>query len=275
MKSRLVVALAFLCAACAGALRDGRVTFHQADAVRRVPRGINDGFHGPIGPDLVAHDCAYRQPFTIRTPQLSGASLDAFRLSIAACPQLHVLALVEGPDVALAAELAQRPIDAIELGNELELPPHALTPQAYAAFVKAAYAAVRAVNPTVTIITGGVYALTDDTKARVALALAQCPGCWAGLHLYEPLSASDLAWLTSLNVPIAVTETGYPTRCDPARIVPQQQYIANQLYDFSTVPNVQLVVIYQRPSGPTCSDLDTFGLQRPDGTWTDADVELR
>ena len=224
---------------------------------RAVALGLNDGFHGPLPPAIVSRYCG---PITIRTPQLSGPALDAYLASVASCPQFQTLALVENPDAALAAQLSARSVQMIELGNELELAPNNLTPQQYASFTAAAFAAIRAVNPSVTIITGGVYTLDADTKARILAALAVCPGCWVGVHLYEPLPQSDLDWLAALPTHIAVTETGFPTRCDPVRLPQQEAFLQGQINQLSTVPNVALIVIYQRADGSSCSDLDTFGI---------------
>jgi hypothetical protein len=225
--------------------------------VRAVPLGLNDGFHGPLPPEIVARYCGL---ITLRTPQLSGAALDALLASIASCPQFRVLALVENPDVDLARQFAARPVWGIELGNELELAPNHLTPPQYATFVGAASVAIRAINPSVILLTGGVYTLDDDTKQRITLALSACPFCGVGIHLYEPLEQADLDWLTALHVPIAVTETGFPTRCDSARMPQQLTFLQGMIAQLSTVPNVSLIAIYQRPSGADCSDLSTFGI---------------
>lgn len=225
--------------------------------IRTVLLGIVDGFHGPLPANIVARYCG---PITIRTPQLSGAGLDAFLASITPCPSFKVIALVEGLDIQLTADFATRPVWGIELGNELELAPNNLTPQQYASFIAQADAAIRAANPSVIIITGGVYTLDADTKARILAALAVCPGCWVGVHLYEDLAQADLDWLAALPTQIAVTETGYPTRCDPTRLPQQLEWLQSRRALFSTVPNIALMVVYQRPVGPTCSDLDTFGV---------------
>jgi hypothetical protein len=263
-RSLLVLALLAACAAaCGGALAGGTLSLHDTGHVLPM-LGINDAYHGPLPPEIAARDCGH----VVRTPQRSGAALDAFLASIASCwsPTFHdahslkVLALVEGPDVALAAAFAARPVDAIELGNELELPPHNLTVAQYAQFLGAARAAVRAVNASVVIITGGVFTLNDATKPYLLAARAACPDCTLGVHLYEDLSDADLAWLAALQRPIAVTEFGFPTRCDPARLPQQRDWIAAQWARFALVPAITLAVVYQRPVGPACSDLDTFGI---------------
>jgi hypothetical protein len=224
---------------------------------RTVAIGLNAGFHGPLPPETVSRLCG---PLTVRTPQLSGDALDQYLASIASCPQFKTLALVEGPDQPLAVAFASRPVQMIELMNEAELAPNNFTPTQYAQFIGAAAQAIRAVNPTVTIITGGVYTLDADTKQRILGALAVCPGCWVGVHLYEPLAQTDLDWLAALPTQIAVTETGFPTRCDPARLSQQQVFLQGMINQLSTVPNVALIVIYQWPDGTGCTDLDTFGI---------------
>lgn len=237
--------------------------------------GINDGFHGPLPADLVDHYCGYGSTaFYVRTPHLDTSTLDLFLDSTRPCRALRTLALVEGPDAALAAQLATRPISALEIGNELELPPHELTLDQYVSFIGAAYQAVRTVNPAVPIIMGGVYTLNDDTKARVHAALAVCQDCWVGLHLYEDLSETDRAWMQSIGRKIAITETGSPTGCGRGKWQEQADWLQGRMNLFATIPNVALVVVYQRPSGPSCSNLDTFGLEY-EGTFKPADDVLK
>lgn len=255
--------LALLTVACGG--NPPPVVTPPPQPVRIVPLGLNDAFHGPLPPDIVAKYCG---PITIRTPQLSGVALDTFLGSIIGCPSFHTLALVEGPDVALAADFARRRgLWGIELGNELELAPHNLSVQQYADFIGTASQAIQAWNPDLIIITGGVYTLDSDTKTRISAAHTACPTCWVGVHLYQDLSQSDLDWLGALPTQIAVTETGFPTRCDPARLQQQAEWLASRRALFSTVPNIALMVIYQRPNGADCSDLSTFGI---DGKPADA-----
>lgn len=217
---------------------------------RALPLGLNDGFHGPLPSDIVARYCGT----TIRTPQLSPEGLLAYYRSIQSCPSMRTIVLVEAPDVALVHALAPllHPGDLIELGNELELPPYELTPDQYAAFLTAACVPHA--------ITGGVYTLSADTRDRMLRAHTACPSALLGVHLYEDLTSTDVAWLTALPVHVAVTEAGYPTRCDPTRAADQFQWLTDRRALLSTVPTVALLVVYQRPTGPTCSDLDTFGV---------------
>lgn len=237
--------------------------------------GINDGFHGPLPADIIAHYCGYgATAFYLRTPHLETPTLDLFLDATRPCRALRTLALVEGPDVALAAQLATRAIDALEIGNELELPPHELTLDQYVTFIASAYQAVRAVNPTVPIIMGGVYTLNDDTKARVSAALRGCPNCWVGVHLYEDLSENDRAWMQTLGRKIAITETGSPTGCGRGKWQEQADWLQGRMNLFATMPNVVLVVVYQRGSGPSCSNLDTFGIE-DEGVYKPADAVLR
>lgn len=253
----LVVALAGL-QACAGILQRGAVTPAASIA---MPVGINDGFHGPLPPAVVASYQAVDAAVPIRTPQITADGLDAFVASVAAAPNVLTYALVEGVDPALARAFAQRSaVRWIEVGNELELPPLELSPQAFVDAVVAMHDAIRQVNPTVPVVTGGVYTLNDDTKRRLSLVHAACPDCWIAVHLYEGLAREDLDFLRGLGVPIVVSETGYPTRCEPARLPMQKAWIDEQLRTVSTVANVRLAFVYQRPNGSGCSDLETFGI---------------
>jgi hypothetical protein len=226
-------------------------------AAHPIPVGINDGFHGVLPPEIFAADC----PSMIRTPQLSGAALSAFLTAAPIdCP---VLALVETPDVKLVEAFARERPAAIELGNELELPPFELTPSQYGDWIASAAVALRGEDYQGVVVLGGVYALTPETKTAIRWGLDSCIAsgltCRVGVHLYDA-SDDDLQWLRNLGMPIWVTEVGFPTRCDPARVRLQTEWLAQQIARFSTVPFLERVFIYQRGNGPSCSDLDTFGI---------------
>ena len=210
--------------------------------------------------DIEAEWCSWRAPW-IRTPQLSASSLSA-HLAAVTCPSVKTLALVEGPDPALAGALAAvLPFDAkLEVGNELELAPHTLSQSAYVAAVTQMHDAARAAGFSGEIVAGAVYALTDDTKARVEAAAAACPDCSLGLHVYEVPSAADLAWIRALNRRVWVTETGSATGCGTAQWQAQADYLRGMLATLGTVENIVGVLIYQRPAGLTCSTLDTFSI---------------
>lgn len=199
----------------------------------------------------------------IRSPHTSGASLRAFMNAASVdCP---VLALVETPDVALAVELAREQPPALELGNELELKPFELTPGQYGEWIARAVHALLDAEYHGTVVMGGVYALTNETKAAIRWGLMACTDhglrCVIGIHLYDA-SDADVQWLRNLDWPIWVTEVGYPTRCDPARMQQQHDYLAAQIARFSTVPKLERVFLYQRADGlpGDCSDLGTFGI---------------
>jgi hypothetical protein len=226
--------------------------------VHQIPVGINDAWHSVPTPEGFAKDC----PAMIRTPQTSGRALAAF---IAAAPVgCPVLALVEAPDVELVKQFAAVNPAAIELGNELELPPFELTPSQYGDWIGRAAVALAGVDYQGDVILGGVYALTNDTKAAIRFGLDSCVAagltrCVVGVHLYDA-SEADLQWLRDLNWRVWVTETGMSTRCDPTREREQAIFLAEQTDRFSTVPKLERVFFYQRVRGPSCSDLDTFGL---------------
>ncbi len=247
---RLGLALAALTTACA---LHGTVPLGPSSNVL-PPLGIVAGFREPLQSVVVTRYCGH----TIRTPQVSADGLRAYYLSVAACPTLRTIVLVEAPDLALVRALA--PLlhdgDALELGNELEL--HGLTVAQYADWLQQARESARFVAPTVRLITGGVFTLNADTQPYLLAARAACPDCTLGVHLYEGLSDADLAWLQALNAPLAVTEFGAPARCDGG--VGQRAWISQQWAQFARVPAITAAVVYQRAVGPTCSDLDTFGI---------------
>lgn len=248
-----------------------------APRATHVVYGINDGFHGPLPALIVAHDCDGGD-LTIRTPQLGAADLAAFLDSIASCPTLHTIALIEAPDAALAFALAttarDRGVRAMENGNELELAPRNLTPVQYADAQAAMAQAERSAGYTGDVIMGGVYALTDETKQAIVLALARCAGCLVGVHLYDPTPA-DVDWLNALHADIALTETGSPTGCGTAQWQAQADYVAGVRDLALGIARLKYLLVYQRPSGPTCDNLATFGVQAFDGTWKPLDARLR
>jgi hypothetical protein len=225
--------------------------------VHPIPTGINDGWHTILPPEILATDC----PAMIRVPQVSGAALGAFLTATpAGCP---ILALVETPDLRLVDEFARERPPAIELGNELELAPSELTPSQYGAWIRAAATVLRAADYQGTVVLGGVYAITSETKQAIRLGIAACIDvgltCVAAVHLYNA-SDADLQWLRDLQWPVWVTEVGFPTRCDPARVPQQRDFLAVQIARFSTVPLLARAFLYVRSDGRTCSDLDTFGI---------------
>jgi hypothetical protein len=246
--SAIILALSVACASLPGV----------TPRTTPIQIGINDGFHGLLSAEQFAADC----PAMIRSPQLSGEALSAF-LTAAPCA---VLALIEAPDLKLVEAFARERPAGIELGNELELKPYELTPAQYAQWIRSATAILKAADYRGVVVLGGVYALTDETKQAITLGIAACIDsgltCRVGVHLYDA-SDADLQWLRALNWPIWVTEVGYPTRCDPKRVQGQADYLREQLARFATVPLIERVFVYQRATGPTCSDLDTFGLGAP------------
>lgn len=225
-----------------------------------LPVGLNDGFHAPLLPSVVATYCGT----TIRTPQLTIDGVAAYYASIASCPSMHTILLVEAPDAPLVRTFAAllHDGDFVEAGNELELLPHELTLDQYATFIHDACVP--------SMITGGIYTLNDDTKARLLAAHAACPSARLGLHLYQPLTQDDVDWLSNRgpylvnggigSVHLVITETGFPTRCDPARDPLQRIFLTNLRSLLSTIPTIDAMIVYQRPIGPSCSDLDTFGI---------------
>lgn len=243
-----------------------------------VSYGINDGFHSPLPPDIVMHDCGYGKDLTIRTPQIAPADLLSFLVSIQPCGTLHTLLLVENPDTNLLVNLLPvalaNHVPAIELGNELEIAPNNLTPAQYAAWIGEAFAVTQNMGYQGVLIMGGVYALTDETEQAITLALPSCPTCLVGVHLYEPLTDAQIAWLQGLHRPVAVTEFGSPTGCGPAQWPAQAAYWQAQNVSFARIP-ASYVIGYQRPSGAVgdCSNLATFGIETQ-GFWKPADAVL-
>ncbi len=250
--------------------------------------GLNDGFHGGLPPEIANRYTGYRHQFVIRTPQLSGVALQAFYASVADLSLynrsfiggwLKIIALVEGQDISLATDFARLQPDAIENGNELELPPHELTPQQYAFLQSTMHDAERAAGFTGDIIMGSVYALTDETKQAITLALSRCatsqiapallplganvervPDCLIGVHLYT-ITRQDIDWLNAQDADVALTETGSPTNCDPAKLTAQAAY-QHDLYDAARqITRLKFFIIYQGGDGPSCSNNDSFGIR--------------
>lgn len=267
--------LALVTVACGSAGTPPPVVTPPVPRLAPIEIGINDGFHGPLPADLVANECGWRSPW-IRTPHLNAETLTQFIASVAPCPSIHVLALVEGPDPALASQLARVPgVGKLEVGNELELSPHSLSQPAYVTAVVQMHDAARQAGFTGEIIAGAVYAITDNTKRRVEAMLIACPDCSVGLHVYEIPEANDLNWMRSLHRRIWVTETGSPTGCGTAKWQEQADFLRGLTATLATVENIVGLIYYQRPSGQTCDNLATFGFQAFDGTWKPAEELLQ
>lgn len=221
--------------------------------------GLNDGFHGPLPSALAARYSEYRTAPVLRTPQLSKAALNTFLLSVAGLP-IRTLALIEAPDADLAAAFGTfEDLCCIENGNELELPPHELTPEQYAEAQARMAREEVAAGFRGDILMGGVYALTEDTKRAITLALPRCPGCLVGVHLYT-ITREDIDWLNGLGADIAITETGSPTNCQPAKLPAQAAYQQALYAKARQIHRLKYFIVYQGPSGPGCSNLDTFGI---------------
>ena len=222
-----------------------------------VRYGLNAGFHSPLPSDVISRYASWGGLVMVRTPQVSKQGLNEFMLAVAGL-QIGTVALVEGPDVQLARDFSGfQSLGAIENGNELELPPHNLTPEQYADVEWQMCAAELAAGFTGDIFLGGVYALTDETKRAILLAHAKCPTALISVHLYT-ISREDIDWLNSTGVDIAITETGSPTRC--GSWLPQATYQAQLRTAALQIRRLKYFLIYQGPTGPTCSDLDTFGI---------------
>src|SRR5215467_427892 len=272
---------------CATARTATRPRIADASAPRML-LGINDGFHAPLPSELTAHYCEWNKDIVLRAPVLSAGQATALRQSVASCPRIHVLLLIEGADSALAAAIApdlQRPdlppVWGVELGNERDLA--GLTPQQFGAFVGAAHDALRAAGYTGNIVTGGIYTVDrhspQDFADYLAPAIAACPDCVVGLHWYGDTSDSWLARVQALNKPVAVTEFGMPS-CTPAQDDAQLGYLQEKLAAYARVP-VLVAIVYQRASAPEpCNNSDNshlahFGLQRPDGSWKPGEAVMR
>lgn len=222
--------------------------------------GLNDGFHSPLPSALAARYSEYRTAPVLRTPQLSKAALNTFLLSVAGLP-IRTLALIEAPDPLLAEQFATfEDLCCIENGNELELPPHELTPQQYADVQGQMCAAELATGFRGDILLGGVYALTDETKLAILLAHAQCPTALIAVHLYT-ISREDIDFLNSLDADIAITETGSPTNCQPSKLQAQAAYQQALYAKARQIHRLKYFLVYQGPDGPGCSNLDTLGIR--------------
>jgi hypothetical protein len=253
----------------------------------RMLIGINDGYHSPLPPDLVAHYCASNRDVVLRSPVLSTEQATALRQSVATCPRIKVLLLIEDANIALAAAIApdlQRPdlppVWGVELGNERDLA--GLSPQQFGTFTQGAHDALRGGGYSGQIVTGGIYTVDrhepQEFEQYLAPAIAACPDCTIGLHWYGDTSDAWLARVQALGRPVAITEFGMPS-CTPAQDDAQNAYLQEKLSAYARVPALA-AIIYQRPSAPEpCSNSDAshfahFGLQRPDGSWKPGDAAL-
>jgi hypothetical protein len=286
----LAAALLIFASACASARARVPQLKTVDPAAPRMLAGINDGFHSPLPPDVVVHYCEAMRDLVVRAPVLSAEQAAAFRRSVASCPRIHVLLLVEDADRALVASLAaylREPHDdlpavwGIELGNERDLA--GMTPDQFGAFVGSARDTLRNAGFMGKIVTGGIYTVDRHEPQGflqyLAPALTACPDCVIGLHWYGDTSDAWLARVQALDRPVAITEFGMPS-CTPQQDEAQRVYLEEKLAAFARIPALAAIV-YQRPSGPEpCNNSDAshlahFGLQRPDGSWKPGDHVLR
>jgi hypothetical protein len=279
-------ALLVFATACATA---GTRRLKLADAsAPRMLVGINDAFHSPLPPEIAAHYCETGRDIVLRAPVLSAGQATALRQSVAACPRIHVLLLVENADAALVASLAASlqtlqglpSVWGIELGNELDLA--GVTAEQFGVFVRGSRDALRGAGFTGNIVTGGIYTVDrhepQDFATYLAPAITACSDCVIGLHWYGDTSDRWLARVQALERPVAITEFGMPS-CTARQDNAQHVYLQEKLAAFARIPALAAIV-YQRPSAPEpCNNSDVshlahFGLQRPDGSWKPAEAIL-
>jgi len=290
MKRILSVALIVFTTGCA-TVGGGRPVPRVMAVDPSAPRmliGINDAFHSPLAPEIAVHYCDWNRDVVLRSPVLSAEQATGLRQSVASCPRIHVLLLIEDANVELAAAIApdlQRadlpPVWGVELGNERDLA--GLSPQQFGAFTQAAHDALRSGGYTGLIVTGGIYTVDrhspQEFEQYLAPAIAACPDCAVGLHWYGDTSDAWIARVQALGRPVAITEFGMPS-CTPAQDNLQQTYLQEKLAAYARVP-VLAAIIYQRPSAPEpCNNSDAshlahFGLQRPDGSWKPGEAAVR
>ncbi len=241
----------------------------------RLPKsGIGDAWHpdGGLPPDIVAEYKQWAGDLTIRVPVLSVAQAEAYYQCVKDVPTIHTLILVEDMDLALVTALApwvvQNNIRAFELGNERDLA--GATAEQFADFVKQGYDILRKAGYNGDIISGGIYTVTDQTLNWAKPMLTACPDVIFGVHWYGDNSDSVCAMLQATGRRIAVTEFGVPSASTTSKGIvtdaEQAGYLTNAYNQFTKVP-VEYALVYQRPSGPSGSGLDNFGIQRFDGTW--------
>ena len=178
-----------------------------------------------------------------------------------------VLLLVETVDPSLVSALSTLRVSnlvGIELGNELEL--SNVTAQDYGTFVLTSTQLLLAAGWPYSIISGGVYAITPDTITYLTTAGAKTwpQAVTIGVHWYEDVDDSLLAQLQALGHPIAITETGMPSRT-PAEDAAQLSFLQHMKLRAQQL-GAQWWIVYQAMSGPGASNLDNFGLFRFDAT---------
>lgn len=241
-----------------------------------IPKaGIGDAWHpdGGLPASIVNEYAMWGGDLTIRVPVLSVAQAETYYQCVKNIPSIHTLILVEDMDLALVTALApwvvQNNIRAFELANERDLA--GATPEEFANFVKQGYDILRKAGYTGDIISGGIYTVTEQTLNWAKPMLAACPDVIFGVHWYGDNSDSVCAMLQATGRRIAVTEFGVPSgiTSDKGKLLTdadQVSYLQTAYAQFQKVP-VEYALVYQRPSGPSNSGLDNFGIQRFDGTW--------
>lgn len=236
--------------------------------------GINGGFHGPIPADVIDHDCARgTAPFEYRSPVLDVDQAQAVLESVLRCDHVVLDLVIEQDDRALASALGgwavahpDRVVD-IECGNELDISPivrgggkpSTLDGEQFATWVFDCAKALRDKGYGRRVVSGGVYALTDDTWAYLQPTIKLCAAidCDLGLHDYDNFEAAWMDKLDGVGLRWKVTETGAHS-ITPAEDAGQAAFLRAACAGLSRA-HVSALFVYQGQSGPSTSNLDNFG----------------
>jgi Glycosyl hydrolase catalytic core len=273
--------------ACATAGATARLKAVDPSAPRML-MGIGEGYRSLVESDIGAYFCGWNRDVVVRVAILAAGQAVAVRRSVASCPRIHLLLLIEEENVPLAAAIAPDlerpdlpPLWGVELGNERDLA--GMSPSQFGAFTKAARDALRGGGYRGLIVTGGIYTVDrhkpQEFDRYLAPAIAACPDCAVGLHWYGDTSDRWIARVQALGKPVVITEFGMPS-CTPAQDEAQRAYLQEKLAAYARVPALA-AIIYTRQSAPEpCNKSDKsrlahYGLQRPDGSWKPGEALLR
>jgi hypothetical protein len=173
-----------------------------------------------------------------------------------------VLALVEAPDVALVTAFARLKPAAIELGNELELPPFELGPSQYGDWIARAALALQAADYRGIIVSAASTRSRTRRKSRSGWGLDSCSGRGRRLSRRRASLRRERRG-SGVAARAALADLGdgsrLPTRCHRARAraggLPRG---ADRALLDGRPARARVSLSAGQRAG--CSDLDTFGI---------------
>ncbi len=270
----IICAAALLCVSCASMPSAPPRAAHKFVAGTPAPIllvGTNDGIGGPVPINVVDRYCASSKLHLYRIPFRSVEQATTQYASVQRCASARIIWLIETKNLALTQQLAtwlsdgtQQPQSlGVELGNELDLA--GVSSHDFAVFVKAGRDMLRAAGWTRWIITGGIYEVNEGHASYAREALDACADCIFALHWYGDDDDDTMNDVQSYHRLFIVTETGAPS-CNKGRNEDTQAlFLAERFQRLPQLGNLLGIIVYERASDTSGTDLGCFGTEQPDG----------